>query len=206
MIESAVVSMWVLETTQRIGPARTAWYSARVVSIRAMHSSLPHSQNTIITGTSALVRNPLISSAMRSLTSRRRPRLRSSRSGASAVRQAGSRALEAWSLAQILRYRADRTASSRPVRVLSLRLRARVCLARNFLSVLPRASRRRRSSDAARSRFRSPAVHAAGRPRNGSRVRESPRTRAMVISIVSEHSVRPHSQVKSTALSVSVTT
>jgi hypothetical protein len=50
MIESAVASMWALEITQRVGPARAPWYSARVVSIRAMHASLPHSQNTVITG------------------------------------------------------------------------------------------------------------------------------------------------------------
>jgi hypothetical protein len=57
MIESAVVSMWALEMTQRVGPARAAWYSARVISIGAMQSSLPHSQNTVITGSSALIWN-----------------------------------------------------------------------------------------------------------------------------------------------------
>jgi hypothetical protein len=59
----------VLDMTQRIGPARTARYSARVVSIRALHSSLPHSQNTVIAWSPAVLSwNPSISPAIRSLT------------------------------------------------------------------------------------------------------------------------------------------
>ena len=61
--------MWALEMTQRGAPGRTARYSASVISIGVMHSSLRHSQNTVITGPSALSSNASINSAIRSLTS-----------------------------------------------------------------------------------------------------------------------------------------
>jgi hypothetical protein len=161
-------------------------------------------QNTIITGSSALVRNPLISSAMRSLTSRAEDR--GSAAHAPEPVRYGRLAVGRLQFGSDLRYRADRNGVEQTGSGLVATTRARVCLARNFLSVLPRASRRRTQLGCRSITVSISGCSCCGRPRNGSRVRESPRTRAMGHHIVSEHSVRPHSQVKSTALSVSVTT
>jgi hypothetical protein len=70
--ESASSSMWRLETTHRPGPARTAAsYSESIVSMGVMQSPAPHSQNTCMgESTAPSSANSLVSSAIRSLTSR----------------------------------------------------------------------------------------------------------------------------------------